>query len=134
VFVAVNERHSDPNWPAADDKKLEEVNLELRRRYPQIKDLKVGRKRLRELEEDEGDDVDEDDDEPEEPPKPQKNPQRKRERGKESRDNFESRDYTRFVMVYLSQAVGRLGKQGAQKNRISNLIIRNEFVGVLQRD
>jgi hypothetical protein len=106
VMVAVKEKHNDPNWPGRDLTQLEELNVELGRRWQNQNSkytLKCTPKRLRGLNEERNDD--------EEEPAPQKKPQRKRERlsGKKNSDN--SRDYSPFVMVYLDEAIVRLGKK-----------------------
>jgi hypothetical protein len=116
ALLAVKERHSDSNWPGKDHKKLEEVNEELRRKWPQIQNMKNARKRLGKLEEEEDEaNVEEDQDEPE----PQKKPQRKREPLSGSGN---SRDYYRHVTAYLDRAVVRLGKRSKEEEGKSHLL------------
>jgi hypothetical protein len=124
VFVVVMGRHSDPNWPGKDYKKVKEVTMELGRRYPQIQNLSTKprpKRKFEEFEEDNEDDVEEEEEVEQEEPKAKKKPQKKGERLSGDKSSENSRDYYRFVTAYLDQAVVRLGKQRRKKRKKKNI-------------
>jgi hypothetical protein len=107
--VAVKGRHADPNWPGKDYHKLEEVNVELRNRWPQIQALKSGPKRFDGLEEPE------EEQEREEQPKKKAKGKRERVSGETSGYETNSGDFSRFGVAYLDEAVLRLGKRFSER-------------------
>jgi hypothetical protein len=109
VVVAVKGRHADLNWPGKDYNKLEELNVELQKRWPQIQDLKNLPKRFGGLEEEE--EREQEDEQEEFESKKKAKGKRERVSGETSGYETNSRDYSRLVVAYLDEAVARLGKR-----------------------
>jgi hypothetical protein len=113
VVVAVKGRHADLNWPGKDYDALEELNVDLRKLWPQIQDLKKGRKRFGGFDEVEEEEQQQQREEHEDDEQQEKKAKGKRERVSGETSDYEttSGDYSRLVVAYLDEAVVRLGKR-----------------------